>query len=141
MHTVSRFPRLAAALFGGVSLVVLPFVPARAAMSEDDTKFITIYEQVQKALVVENLNAVKDAAHALPGEAGAEILKANDLKTAREAFAKLSDTAKTKVAGNAEYHVFYCPMAKKEWVQKSTTMANPYMGKEMLECGVERKAK
>jgi len=34
-------------------------------------------------------------------------------------------------------HVFECPMAQGygRWVQKEATMANPYMGKKMLQCG------
>ena len=43
------------------------------------------------------------------------------------------------VAGQPGYHVFYCPMAKKDWVQQTTKVANPYMGKDMLTCGVEKK--
>ena len=136
MKSISRSLAL---LLGGCSLLALPL--SAAPLSADDEKFMTIYEQVQKALVNENLNAVKDAAHALPDEAGADILKAGDLKAARDAFATLSVTAEKKVAGNSDYHVFNCPMAKKDWVQKSTTLANPYMGKEMLDCGVEKKQK
>ncbi len=125
----------------GLALLASPLA-SRAAqpLSADDTKFMTIYEQVLKALVDDNVNAAKDAAHALPGDAGADILKSgNDLKAARNAFAVLSQTAEKKVAGNPDFHVFYCPMAKKDWVQSTTTIANPYMGKEMLTCGVEKK--
>jgi hypothetical protein len=34
-------------------------------------------------------------------------------------------------------HVFECPMAQgyKKWIQTSDKLANPYMGKAMLECG------
>ena len=124
-----------------LALLAAP-VASRAAqpLSADDTKFMTIYEQVLKALVQENVNAAKDAAHALPGDAGADILKSgNDLKAARDAFAALSQTAEKKVAGNPDFHVFYCPMVKRDWVQTTTSIANPYMGKEMLTCGVEKK--
>lgn len=35
-----------------------------------------------------------------------------------------------------------CPMAKANWVQSSKEVVNPYMGKEMLDCGkVEREIK
>jgi hypothetical protein len=36
-------------------------------------------------------------------------------------------------------HVFECPMAQgyKKWIQTSTKLSNPYMGKAMLECGAE----
>ncbi len=125
----------------GLALLTAPLA-SRAAqpLSADDQKFMTIYEQVLKALVMDNVNAAKDAAHALPGGAGEDILKSgNDLKAARDAFAVLSQTAEKKVAGNPDFHVFYCPMIKKDWVQSTTAIANPYMGKEMLTCGVEKK--
>ena len=124
----------------GLALVATPLV-SRAALSEDDVKFMTIYEQIQKALIQDNLNSAKDAAHALANDQGAGVLKAADLKTARDAFADLSKTAEQKVAGDPEYHTFYCPMAKKDWVQHTTSIANPYMGKDMLTCGVEKKDK
>jgi hypothetical protein len=36
-------------------------------------------------------------------------------------------------------HVFECPMAQgyKKWIQAGGKLANPYMGKAMLECGAE----
>jgi hypothetical protein len=38
-------------------------------------------------------------------------------------------------------HVFECPMAQgyKKWIQTTTKLSNPYMGKAMLECGAESK--
>ena len=137
-----RLPTLRASLslLCGLTVLASPLASRAAELSDDDSKFMTIYEQVLKALVTDNLNAAKDAAHALPNEAGAAILKAGDLKAARTAFVPLSDQAEKITAGNADYHVFYCPMVKHDWVQKSPTVANPYMGKEMLTCGVEKKA-
>lgn len=120
-------------------LLALPLAGRAAPLSDEDAKFMTIYEQVLKAFVTDNLNSAKDAAHALPGGAGQAILDAKDLKAGREAFATLSQTAEKKVTGNPDFHVFYCPMAKKDWVQRTTTIANPYEGKDMLDCGVEKK--
>ena len=127
-------------LLCGVSLLAIPGLSQAAQpLAENDIKFMTLYEQIQKALVQDNLNAAKDAAHALADEQGQGILKSFDLKQGREAFAELSKTAEHIVAGNPDYHVFYCPMAKKDWVQQTTTVANPYEGKEMLTCGGEKK--
>ena len=95
----------------------MPSLGHAAPLSADDEKFMTLYEQVQKALVEDNLNAAKDAAHALPNSMGQGILNAPDLKDARAAFWNLSKTAEQKVAGQPDWHVFYCPMAKKDWVQ------------------------
>lgn len=139
MPTILRSLRSCLPLLCGLAFLAVPSSGHAAPLSEEDTKFLTIYEQVQKALIQDNLNAAKDAAHALANEQGAGLLKAADLKAARDAFSDLSKTAEQKVAGNPGYHVFYCPMVKRDWVQASATLANPYMGKEMLTCGVEKK--
>jgi hypothetical protein len=39
----------------------------------------------------------------------------------------------------APLSVMYCPMTKAYWVQSGTTVANPFVGKEMLDCGSEKK--
>ncbi len=125
----------------GLLALTLPLAAVHAAdpPSADAEKFLVPYEQLLKALVDDNLNAAKDAAHALPNGAGDKIQHASSLKEARESFADLSQTAEKMVQGQPGYHVFYCPMAKKDWVQQTTTVANPYEGKEMLTCGVEKK--
>jgi len=33
--------------------------------------------------------------------------------------------------------IFYCPMAEQVWLQKTTEVQNPYLGKDMLLCGNE----
>jgi hypothetical protein len=68
------------------------------------------------------------------------LAKANDLKAAREAFKPLSASlvkylANNK-AGKGMYHEAYCPMVKASWIQTEKDIRNPYMGKEMLTCGV-----
>ena len=121
--------------------VAAAVAPARAAqpLSDADMKFMTIYEQIQKGLVTNNLNVAKDAAHALANSEGDPIKNAKDIKEARSAFATLSQHAEKIVAGNPQYHVFNCPMVNKDWVQSTTTVANPYLGADMLTCGVEKK--
>ena len=141
MKTLLRSFRLTSLACGLLALSVPLSLRAAEPPSADAEKFLVPYEQLLKALVEENLNAAKDAAHALPNGAGDKVQNANDLKAARDAFADLSVTAEKMVAGQPGYHVFYCPMAKKDWVQQSTEVANPYMGKDMLTCGVEKTAK
>ena len=126
-------------LCGAALLSTTSLSRAAQPLSDDDEKFMTLYEQIQKGLVEDNVNIAKDAAHALPNNLGQGILNAPDLKSARDAFWNLSKVAEQKVAGQPDWHVFYCPMAKKDWVQHSTSVANPYEGKEMLTCGVEKK--
>ena len=73
------------------------------------------------------------------GDSATDFDKANSLQGARSAFEKLSGLAKTKIAGQSGYYVAHCPMLNKDWVQTSTTIANPYGGKEMVGCGEIKK--
>lgn len=64
-----------------------------------------------------------------------------DMKQARVAYGELSRGVVGAVAAEpalqAGRFLFECPMAKgyQRWVQLEEKMANPYMGKRMLECG------
>src|SRR6266478_6008132 len=68
------------------------------------------------------------------------LAKAKDLKSAREAFKPLSASLIKYLAdhkaGKGAYHEAYCPVVKSSWLQKGTEIKNPYMGSEMLSCGV-----
>ena len=105
-----------------------------AALSEKDTQFLAGYEKAHAALAADDLGAAKAAAAEL-GTEGAELSKSSSLKDARAAFEKLSAKAKQLAAGQAGYHIAHCPMLNKDWVQTSTTISNPYGGKEMVGCG------
>ena len=110
-------------------------VSAQAAnLSDKDKQFLAGYEEVHTALVADDLSTAKSAAKDL-GEEGSDIAQAGSLKDARAGFEQLSNRAKTLVAGQSGYHVAHCPMLNKDWVQTSTTIANPYGGKEMVGCG------
>ena len=85
------------------------------------------------------------------GEPGAPIVKAADalagaadLGAARTAFSQLSDAVialseLTKAATADDVSAMYCPMVKKQWLQKGKTVSNPYYGKSMLTCGEKKK--
>jgi len=105
-----------------------------ATLSDKDKQFLAGYEKAHTALVVDDLSGAKAAAGDL-GTEGAELSKSASLKDARSAFEKLSAKAKQLAAGQPGYHVYHCPMLKKDWVQTSTTTANPYGGKDMIGCG------
>ena len=114
-------------------------MPGNAAnLSDQDKKFLTSYEKVRAALVADDLVAARTAASEL-GDAGTNIANATSLKDARAGFETLSSRAKTLAAGRPDCHVFHCPMLKKDWVQTSTTVANPYGGKDMVSCGKVKK--
>jgi Protein of unknown function (DUF3347). len=109
-----------------------------ANLSDQDKKFLTSYERIHVALVADDLASAKAAATEL-GDSGSDIAKANSLKDARAGFEKLSARAKTIAAGESGYHVAHCPMLNKDWVQTSTTVSNPYGGKDMVSCGEIKK--
>lgn len=122
------------ALVIAIAILGIAFPTRAANLSDKDKQFLAGYEKVHTALVADNLSGAKSAAKDL-GDEGSGIAKASSLKDARVGFEKLSNRAKTLVAGQTGYHVFHCPMLKKDWVQSSTTVANPYGGKEMASCG------
>ena len=109
-----------------------------AALSDQDKKFLTSYEEIHVALAADDLAGAKTAATEL-GDLGNDIAKANSLKDARAGFEKLSAKAKQLVVGQSGYHIAHCPMLNKDWVQTSTTISNPYGGKDMVSCGEIKK--
>jgi hypothetical protein len=107
-------------------------------LSDADKQFLARYEKVRSALAADDLSAAKTAAGELGDEGGA-LAKSNSLKEARAVFEKLSDKAKQLAGGQSGYYFVHCPMLKKDWVQTSDKIANPYYGKEMSTCGEIKK--
>lgn len=142
MTTKSVRSHLTAALLAAGFLAVIGVTTVGAAdPSAADKSFLTAYTQAGNALAADDLTGAKRAAAGgLAGEPdGSALANAADLAAARDAFGRLSVKAGTLAKGQPGYHVFNCPMAKKDWVQTSPKLANPYYGKEMLTCGVEKK--
>ena len=129
--TIYNFRTLLAAT---IAITAIAVSAQAANLSDKDKQFLAGYEKVHTALAADDLSTAKSAAKDL-GEEGRAIAQAGSLKDARAGFEKLSNRAKTLVAGQAGYHVLHCPMLKKDWVQTSTTVANPYGGKNMVGCG------
>jgi poly-gamma-glutamate capsule biosynthesis protein CapA/YwtB (metallophosphatase superfamily) len=109
-----------------------------ADLTASDKQFLAGYEKVRAALAADDLAGAKKAAGEL-GNDSAAITAADKIATARASFAKLSEHAITLVTGQPGYYVVNCPMLKKDWVQTSDKISNPYAGKEMLTCGVVKK--
>ncbi len=107
-------------------------------LSADDKTFLDGYEKVRVALAADDLSAAKTAAGEL-GEQGAALASSDTIKAARAEFTNLSERAIELGRGQEGYYVANCPMLKKDWLQTSTAISNPYAGKSMLECGVIRK--
>lgn len=141
----------------GFRAFALAFAVAAAGIalhgSEGLKAVVDSYVTIQSKLAADDLAAVREPARALAGRAasmgtaGAAIAKsaaaleaAADLKTARDAFAELSDAV--IAAGKAEgwkgvdgVRLAYCPMVKRHWLQKDEQVRNPYYGAQMLTCG------
>jgi hypothetical protein len=134
-HSIKTFQKLLAA----VAVFALTFsAQAAVNLSDNEKQFLAGYEKIHDALVSDDLAATKTAANSL-GKEGSEIANASSLKDARAGFEKLSSRAKALAAGQSGYHVVHCPMLNKDWVQTSTTVANPYGGKGMVTCGEVQK--
>jgi hypothetical protein len=122
------------ALAATIAITAIAVSAQAANLSDKDKQFLAGYEKIHSALAADDLSSAKSAAKDI-GEEGSDIAKAGSLKDARAGFEKLSDRAKTLVTGQSGYHVAHCPMLNKDWVQTSTTISNPYGGKEMASCG------
>lgn len=105
-----------------------------APLTVQDKQFLSAYAKVHQALVADDLTAAQKAAAAL-GLSGDALAKSKSLPEARGAFAGLSDTAREMAAGQPGYYVVHCPMLKKDWVQTSDKIANPYGSAGMVNCG------
>lgn len=116
-----------------------PYFRIQSALSDDKTDGVKV-----------DATAIAVAAKAL-GEPGAPIAKAADvlanaadLAAARAAFGELSDAViafseSTKAQTGDGVTAMYCPMVKKQWLQKGSNVSNPYYGKSMLTCGEKKK--
>jgi hypothetical protein len=117
-----------------ISFAIMQSLAQAANLSDQDKKFLTSYDKIHLALAADDLARAKAAATEL-GDSGSDVAKANSLKDARTGFEKISARAKAITVGQIGYHVAHCPMLNKDWVQTSTTISNPYGGKEMVGCG------
>ncbi len=129
-----KIPKLTPLLSVAIAFGMIASFGHAANLSDQDKKFLTSYEKIHTALAADDLAGAKSAGTEL-GESGTDVAKANSLKDARAGFEKLSAHAKTVAAGQSGYHVAHCPMLNKDWVQTSTTISNPYGGKQMVSCG------
>lgn len=111
------------------------------------------YIHIKTALVSSDSNEVKKGATMLTGslkevkgsesasKAAKNIENAEDLKSQRIAFSKLSDAMAVLVKGNLKSGMIYkdfCPMALDGgayWLSSEKNILNPYFGDKMLKCG------
>jgi hypothetical protein len=145
MKITLRFLLVVAALAAGsVQLASAKDAPMKSEV-------LSAYVKIADALAADDLAAAQASATALAGSAdiadqfqiakqAIAVAKAADLATAREGFKVLSTSIEPLAASEKGYVVMTCTMANADWVQTSSELKNPYLGKAMLNCGEPKKA-
>ncbi len=127
-------------------------------LRDADRAMLRQYDSIQVALSHDDLALAEKAAATLadsyekrrPISAAAQALsKADSLEAAREAFSTMSAEAVKMARGHKEYYIVGCTLNEcparcvncqmyrfGNWVQTNATIANPFMGKASLHCGV-----
>lgn len=131
-----------------VDTIVKSYLAVQQLLAKDEFKGVT-----------DELTKIRSAATALSDASDAKVkeqakaiekhadVKVKDLKAAREMFKPLSSavialaqTMPPAATVAPELYEASCGMAKANWMQASKEITNPYMGKQMLDCGeIERK--
>ena len=119
---------------------------------------LNAYESVRVALARDDLPAARESAakmaeqfadRALTAEPARKISDAGALGDARAAFKDLSSDAVSLARGQSGYFIAHCPIENcpepcrgcpmdrfGPWVQVSTKIENPYMGRAHSRCGI-----
>ncbi len=130
-------------------VVLLSVVSAASAADTKYPKTLEQYEMVRAGLAADEVAAAKNGATNLvtavqeefagskPMVDAAEKLAASEsIDDARAAFGVISAELSKLVQGQPGLYVMNCPMVKNGvWVQTTSKIENPYMGKKMLACG------
>ena len=109
-----------------------------ADITAEEKQFLDAYVKIGAALTADNLAGAKEAAAQI-GEGGAALAKSDKIAAARAEYEKLSARAIELGGGRDGYYVVNCPMLRKDWLQPTGKIANPYAGSTMPECGAIRK--
>jgi hypothetical protein len=124
-----------------------------ATGSQLPASIVDPYLKIQAALAQDRMDEVRTNAGEIAsaatrlGEpatkmnsAAAQLASAGVIADAREKFGTLTDAVVTymdglQVKAPEGVRKAYCPMARKSWLQKGDTLANPYYGSSMPTCG------
>ena len=112
-------------------------------------KTLEQYEMVRAGLAGDDLGIAKNGATNLATavqeefagskpmiEAAQKLAASETIDDARASFGVISGELVKLVQGEQGIYVMNCPMVKNGvWIQTVSKIANPYMGKKMLECG------
>lgn len=137
----TRAPQTAQTLAAGSALpsaIVQPYLNIQDGLAHDNV------DQVRA-----NAGNIATASTALGAPAmkidtaAIQLASATEIADARQKFGALSDAIVAYMDGlhlkpGDGVRVAYCPMARKPWLQKGDTLANPYYGSSMPTCGAFR---
>jgi hypothetical protein len=114
------------------------------------------YEKLSNALFQDDLAEAHRMARELAAEAkkaeneaiaaqAADLEQSDSLFEARREFKTISAAIIEIARGRSGYHIFTCQMPNTpclmkdcDWVQSTTTIANPYLGQFMPGCGIRK---
>jgi hypothetical protein len=138
---------------GAVSCAVPGRTASPTAGSPVPPSIVDPYLKIQTALAQDRVDDVRTSAGEIAsaatalGEpatkmnsAAAQLASAGVIADAREKFGTLTDALVTymdeqRLKAPDGVRKAYCPMARKSWLQKGDTLANPYYGTSMPTCG------
>jgi len=115
--------------------IVDPYLDIQAALAQDRSDEVRAKAgEIATAATALGAPAMKIDTAAL------QLASAGDVADARQKFGTLSEAMIAYMDGlhlkaPDGVRTAYCPMAKKSWLQKGDTLANPYYGTSMPTCG------
>lgn len=130
-----------------ISHLIKAYLGMKDALAADNSKAANAQAKLFTAAVKEvgasTMDATQKATWTKFGEKlrfnGDHISESTDIAHQREHFQKLSDDFYGMIKGMKSNDITlyrqYCPMKKAYWLSNSATIANPYYGSDMLECG------
>jgi|SRR6185312_1709240 len=133
-----------------INTAVKGYLDLKNALASDNSKNANDaakkFTDALKGVSADQMNADQKQAWQKYGEKlrfdGEHISESKDIKHQREHFGSLStnlyELLKSFKNNDQALYRQYCPMEKKYWISESATIKNPYLGKEMPECGVVR---
>jgi hypothetical protein len=126
----------APALPNPVQAVFDSYIKIQTALAQDSMQDVS----ANAAAIAVTVQAVNAKTLSPDVAQQAKILaKANDLKSARDAFKSLSDSLIKYLDANKAHTTYfvkvYCQMANARWLQTGSVVNNPYLGKDMARCG------
>ena len=120
---------------GSISSIVEPYLKIHEALAADDMTPVKA-----NAGAIATAAAAFGAPAAKIGASAIQLAAAADLAGARNRFGALSEELVAFVNGlhvplPEDVRVAFCPMVQTHWLQRGSTIANPYYGSQMPTCG------